>query len=81
MLPIKIFNDTDRFVIDWTLNSLCTYHCSYCHPSLHRGVNVLKSKNEDPEIMKSFLIKLSEQLDGRNVHIFLNGGDLLLDLV
>jgi MoaA/NifB/PqqE/SkfB family radical SAM enzyme len=25
--------------------------------------------------MKSFLIKLAEQLDGRNVHIFLNGGE------
>lgn len=75
MIPIKIYNDVNRFVIDWTLNSLCTYHCSYCPELLHRGVNVLKNKLEDPQIIKDFLVKLSEQLENRSVHIFLNGGE------
>jgi organic radical activating enzyme len=75
MNPVKIYNDVNRFVLDWTINSLCTYHCSYCPETLHRGVNVLKNKLEDPKIIKEFLIKLSDQLNGRSVHIFLNGGE------
>jgi len=76
MTPIKVYNTTDRFVVDWTINSLCTYHCSYCPPTLHSGVNVFKSKQEDPAIVKKFLTDLSNKLGERsNVHIFLNGGE------
>lgn len=71
----RIFNDTNRFTIDWTLNTLCTYHCSYCPSILHRGTNVLKSKLQDPEIIYNFLCKLRQQLQGRSVHIFINGGE------
>ena len=46
----KIFNNANRFVIDWTLNSLCTYHCSYCPPMLHRGNNEIYDKDTDKEI-------------------------------
>jgi organic radical activating enzyme len=72
---IKIFNDQNRFTIDWTLNTLCTYHCSYCPPSLHKGSNILKSKNEDPNIIRLFLENLRSQLHGRSVHIYINGGE------
>ena len=72
---MRIYNDTNRFTIDWTLNTLCTYHCSYCHPSLHRGTNILRSKTEDPVIIKNFLTKLRSQLTGRSVHIYINGGE------
>lgn len=72
---MKIYNDVKRFTIDWTLNTLCTYHCSYCHPSLHRGTNILRSKTEDPAIIKNFLTKLRDQLAGRSVHIYINGGE------
>jgi MoaA/NifB/PqqE/SkfB family radical SAM enzyme len=72
---MKIYNEVNRFTIDWTLNTLCTYHCSYCHPNLHRGTNILKSKTEDPVIIKKFLTKLRDQLQGRSVHIYLNGGE------
>jgi len=75
MTPIKIYNTMDRFVVDWTLNSLCTYHCSYCPEILHRGVNVYKSKQEDPAIIKKFLTELLNKLGDRSVHIFLNGGE------
>ncbi len=71
----RIYNDVNRFVIDWTLNSLCTYHCSYCPESLHRGVNHIKSKQEDPAIILEFLNKLKCQLTNRSVHIFINGGE------
>jgi MoaA/NifB/PqqE/SkfB family radical SAM enzyme len=72
---MKIYNEVNRFTIDWTLNTLCTYHCSYCPPSLHRGTNVFKSKTEDPALIKEFLIKIRQQLAGRSVHIFINGGE------
>lgn len=72
---MKIYNDANRFVIDWTLNSLCTYHCSYCPEGLHRGVNHIKSKQEDPALVKQFLVKLKDYLGSRSVHIFLNGGE------
>jgi MoaA/NifB/PqqE/SkfB family radical SAM enzyme len=72
---MKIYNDTDRFTIDWTLNSLCTYHCSYCPESLHRGQNFIKSKEQDPEIIKNFLENIAAQTRGRSVHLFLNGGE------
>lgn len=72
---MKIFNDVNRFTIDWTLNSLCTYHCSYCPPGLHQGVNVIKNKNEDPVIIKNFLSKIKSQVPGRSVHVFINGGE------
>lgn len=72
---MKIFNDVNRFTIDWTLNTLCTYHCSYCPPTLHRGTNVFKSKTEDPILIKEFLVNIKKQLAGKSVHIFLNGGE------
>lgn len=72
---MRIFNDVNRFVIDWTLNSLCTYHCSYCPESLHRGNNVIKSRAEDPAIVQSFLETIAKQVQGRSVHIFINGGE------
>lgn len=75
MIPIKISNDVNRFTIDWTLNTLCTYHCSYCPPSLHMGNNFFKSKKEDPEIIDRFLNNLAQQVKGRNVHMFINGGE------
>jgi organic radical activating enzyme len=75
MIPIKIFNDSKRFTVDWTLNTLCTYKCSYCPPSLNSGSNIIKSKLEDPGLVKQFLINLHSHLQGRSVHIFLNGGE------
>lgn len=72
---MRIFNDANRFVVDWTLNSLCTYHCSYCPPNLHRGQNFIYSRERDPEIIQGFLDKLYEQVKGRSVHIFINGGE------
>lgn len=71
----RIFNDVNRFVIDWTLNSLCTYHCSYCPDGLHRGVNQIVSKEEDPALIENFLNSLANQISGRSVHIFINGGE------
>lgn len=75
MIPIEIYNDSNRFTIDWTLNTLCTYHCSYCPPELHQGRNIFKSREQDKEILIAFLEKLQKQLQGRSVHIFINGGE------
>jgi len=72
---IKIYNTVNRFTIDWTLNTLCTYHCSYCPENLHRDSNVLQSPEQDPIIIKNFLNKLKTELIGRNVHMFINGGE------
>ena len=72
---MKIYNDANRFVIDWTLNSLCTYHCSYCHPMFHRGTNFIYDREKDPEIILNFLNKLYSQIQGRSVHVFINGGE------
>jgi len=73
--PIEIFNDSNRFTIDWTLNTLCTYHCSYCPPELHRGRNVFRNREEDQLVLLNFLNKLRLQLKDRSVHIFINGGE------
>ena len=75
MTPIRIYNEDNRFTIDWTLNSLCTYHCSYCPPSLHMGNNFFKSKKEDPAIIDNFLNNLAAKIQGKNVHMFINGGE------
>lgn len=72
---MRIFNDTNRFTVDWTLNTLCTYHCSYCPETLHRGNNFIRSKEKDPEYVEKFLTKLAEEVKGRSVHVFLNGGE------
>jgi organic radical activating enzyme len=71
----KIFNNANRFIIDWTLNSLCTYHCSYCPPLLHRGNNEIYDKDTDKEIVINFLNKLYQQVKDKNVHMFINGGE------
>lgn len=75
MKPVKIFNNVNRFTIDWTLNALCTYKCSYCHPTLYAGNNYLYNKRDDPYIVKEFLKKLKSDLSNRSVHIFINGGE------
>jgi organic radical activating enzyme len=75
VMPIKIYNDANRFVVDWVLNTLCTYHCSYCHPMLHMGKNFFKDKVSDKEIVVNFLTKLKKELNGRPAHFFLTGGE------
>lgn len=75
MIPIRIYNDVNRFTIDWTLNSKCTYHCSYCPPMLHMGNNYIKSKEQDPTIVRNFINRLDKQIQGRSVHMFINGGE------
>lgn len=73
--PIKIYRKTNYFSIDWTINTLCTYHCSYCPDMLHRGRNIIFDKNKDKLIIKQFLEKLYNQIKGRPTHVFLNGGE------
>jgi organic radical activating enzyme len=75
MKPIRIFNEHNRFVVDWTLHNLCTYKCSYCPPFLNRGENVIYEKEQDPIIVRNFLENLKKYLGKRSVHIFLNGGE------
>lgn len=74
-IPFKIYNDNDRFTIDWTLNTLCTYKCSYCPPSLNSGKNIIFSRDRDLEIAKTFLERLENQIKNKSVHLFLNGGE------
>lgn len=73
--PIKIYSDNNRFTIDWTLNTLCTYKCSYCPPDLNQGKNIIFSKSTDEQIVISFLEKLDTEIKDRSVHLFLNGGE------
>jgi organic radical activating enzyme len=75
MKPIEIYDKNNVLVINWTLNSICTYHCSYCPDSLHRGTNTIIDKLEDQKILENFLIKLKDEVKDRPVHIFLNGGE------
>ncbi len=53
---MKIYNTNDPFVINWDLNSLCTYNCSYCPSFLHLGNNFIygKRKRTDEEIINAF---------------------------
>jgi len=75
MKPIKIYNDSNRFTVDWTINTLCTYKCSYCHPSLHSGKNVFKDKETDKKTVLQFLTRLRDQIKGRPVHMWIGGGE------
>lgn len=72
---IKIYNENDIFTIDWTINTLCTYHCSYCPTHLHTGNNFIFNKNDDIKILQTFLNKLKSQLQNKAVHVFINGGE------
>jgi organic radical activating enzyme len=42
---------------------------------LHKGTNFILDKTRDPEIIDKFLNTLASQLNGRSVHVFLNGGE------
>jgi organic radical activating enzyme len=75
MKPIEIYDKNNVLVINWTLNSICTYHCTYCPDLLHRGTNTIINKVEDRAILENFLSKLKEEVKDRPVHIFLNGGE------
>jgi MoaA/NifB/PqqE/SkfB family radical SAM enzyme len=75
MKPIKIYNEFNRFVVDWTLNTLCTYKCSYCPPSLNSGQNIIFQKESDNIIVSRFLENLQRQTKDKSVHVFLNGGE------
>lgn len=75
MKPVRIYDKNNVLVINWTLNSICTYHCSYCPDFLHRGTNTIIDKSKDREILESFLKKLKDEVKERAVHIFLNGGE------
>lgn len=75
MKPIEIFDKNNVLVINWTLNSICTYHCTYCPDSLHRGTNTIIAKGQDRKILENFLLQLKDEVKDRPVHVFLNGGE------
>lgn len=75
MKPIEIYDRNNVLVINWVLNSICTYHCTYCPDSLHRGTNTIIDKTRDKEILQNFLLKLKNEVKERTVHIFLSGGE------
>ena len=76
MKPIEIFDKNNVLVINWTLNSICTYHCTYCPDSLHRGTNTIIAKGQDRKILENFLLQLKDEVKDRPVHVFLNGVNL-----
>jgi organic radical activating enzyme len=73
MKPIEIYDKNNVLVINWTLNSICTYHCTYCPDLLHRGTNTIIDKLQDRTILENFLSNLKNEVGDRPVHIFLNG--------
>ena len=71
----RIVNSRNPFVINWDINSRCTYDCSYCPSSLKDLNNFIYNREDDSEIIEEFLNRLHVNVADRNVHLWLNGGE------
>jgi hypothetical protein len=66
----KIEAVSNTVVIDWSMGSMCNYHCSYCPPALHDG----KAKWASLENIYGFIDRLYEHYD-TNFQFLLHGGE------
>ena len=66
----KIEAITNTVVIDWSMGSVCNYHCSYCPTALHDGKNSWASL----ENIHRFIDRLYEHYD-TNFQFILHGGE------
>jgi len=74
MLPIAIKNSKDNnyFQINWMLHDRCTYACSYCPPSNHRGSDAWLNLDKVIETCDS----IKSQIDSkREMQILFSGGE------
>ena len=71
----RIVNHRKPFLIDWDINSRCTYNCTYCPPYLKDVNNFIYNRRDDSAIITDFFNKLEPQIADRNVHMQLSGGE------
>jgi MoaA/NifB/PqqE/SkfB family radical SAM enzyme len=68
----KLTNDApNTVVIDWLINNICNYKCSYCIPELNAGSNI---ETPSTEIFKYFK-KLEEHFSGQDKILTISGGE------
>lgn len=68
----KLTNDApNTVVIDWLINNICNYKCSYCIPELNAGSNI---ETPSEEIFKYFS-KLEAYFDGNDKILTISGGE------
>jgi organic radical activating enzyme len=61
----------DHFVINWNLNNVCNYSCSYCSPKLYDG----SVKTLPIEVIKNFIQKIFDE-KGYKVFFEFTGGEV-----
>lgn len=66
---IQIKKNNDAMQLTWILNNICTNHCDYCNPSLHRGTN----HHYDWVHAKSFVERLFKRYS--SIHCSISGGE------
>ena len=66
---VQIKNVQDKFELTWVINNICTNHCDYCPPSLHRGSN----HHYDWNIAQDFIRRILDQYPLVNCSI--SGGE------
>lgn len=66
---ISIKKNNNVFVLTWILNNICTNHCDYCPPTLHRGTN----HHYDWDIAKEFINRLFTRYP--RIHCSISGGE------
>lgn len=66
---ISIKQHAQVLQLTWFINNICTNHCAYCPPELHKGRN----HNYDWEHARSFLLRLIEQ--HKKINCLILGGE------
>lgn len=64
-------NAPNTVVIDWLVNNICNYKCSYCIPELNAGSNI---ETPSKEIFKYFE-KIEKHFHGQNKILTISGGE------
>lgn len=60
------------FVVNWCLGNTCNFECSYCPTALHDG----SKKWPDPNIVKSFIMKVKESHPNKKLYFEFTGGEV-----
>jgi organic radical activating enzyme len=74
MLPIAIKNSENNnyFQINWMLHDKCTYACSYCPPSNHKGTDSWLKLDKVIDTCNSIQNQIGDKL---NMQILFSGGE------
>jgi MoaA/NifB/PqqE/SkfB family radical SAM enzyme len=70
IIEIKSIKE-ETYMINWLINNICTYACTYCIPDLYAG----KNNHYDLDLAKKFIDVVADNIGHNKVMVSFSGGE------